>query len=129
MKRIAVGLCLGLLASPAAAFDITFDWTGVKPCTSGNPRTIASPRFVVKDVPEGTTFIRLKMIDRDYRNFSHGGGTVAWAGGNEIPAGAFRYKSPCPPNGAHTYEWTATALAKKSGGKLGEAKASRDFPE
>ena len=37
---------------------------------------------------------------------NYGGETV-------IQPGAFKYKSPCPPSGSHTYEWTITAIGDK----------------
>jgi phosphatidylethanolamine-binding protein (PEBP) family uncharacterized protein len=116
-------------AAPASAFEIAFTWDGLKSCTSGNPNTVANPRFVLTDVPEGTKFIRFKLVDTNVRQFDHGGGVVAWDGQGVIEPGAFKYKSPCPPNGSHKYEWTATAQSKKSGGKLGTAKAVRAYPE
>ncbi len=128
-KRLALTLALGLAATPALAFEISFNWKGLKSCTSGNPNTVANPVFTLKDVPQGTKFIRFKLTDRDVPDYNHGGGTVAWNGETTVPAGAFKYKSPCPPNGAHSYEWTATAMSKKNGGKLGEAKAKRQYPE
>lgn len=124
VTAVAVSLC-----SQAAAFEVEFTWDGLKSCTSGNPNTVANPRFALKDVPEGTKFIRFKLVDTNVRAFDHGGGVVAYTGQESIDPGAFKYKSPCPPNGAHTYEWTATAQSKKSGGKLGVAKAARKYPE
>lgn len=122
----AVAITLG---APAHSFEIAFTWDGLKSCTSGNPNTVGSPQFTLKDVPEGTKFIRFKLVDTNVREFDHGGGTIAYNGEGTVASGAFKYKSPCPPNGAHKYEWTATAQSKKSGGKLGTAKASRKYPE
>ncbi len=109
-------------------FEIVFDWSGLKSCTSGSPNTVGSPQFLLKDVPPVTKFIRFRLVDRNVPQFNHGGGVVAWDGSKSIPRGAFKYKSPCPPSGQHVYEWTATAQSKKNGGKLGEAKASRPYP-
>lgn len=120
---------LAVSASFAGAFEISFTWDGLKLCHDGNARTVDSPVFTLKDVPEGTAFIRFKMVDRDVPDFNHGGGVVAYEGGDTVPAGAFRYKSPCPPGEVHRYEWTATAQTKKNGGKLAVAKASRSYPE
>jgi phosphatidylethanolamine-binding protein (PEBP) family uncharacterized protein len=117
------------LASPAKAFEISFDWSGLKLCTSGSPNNVKNPAFGLKDVPKGTRFIKFRLVDRDVPSYNHGGGTVAWAGEKTIQPGAFKYKSPCPPNGRHSYEWTATAQAEKSGGKLAVAKARRNYPE
>lgn len=126
-KFMLAALMMGL-SSPALGFDIGFDWSGLKSCTTGKPPSVASPKFTLKDVPEGTKFIQFKLVDRDATGFNHGGGVVKWDGTSAVPAGAFKYKQPCPPNGSHTYEWTATAQTKKSGGKLGQAKARRDYP-
>lgn len=128
-RLTVLALCLSFGAVPATAFELSFSWKGLKSCTSGNPNTVANPEFALKDVPAGSKFIRFKLTDRDVPDYNHGGGTVAWNGEGAVPAGAFKYKSPCPPNGPHSYEWTATAMTKKNGGKLGEAKAKREYPE
>jgi phosphatidylethanolamine-binding protein (PEBP) family uncharacterized protein len=129
LSRVMTVAMLTLMPLSASAFEIGFDWEGLKLCTSGNPGTVPSPAFTVKDVPEGTAFIRFKLVDRDVPEFNHGGGVVAYDGGDVIAAGQFKYKQPCPPDGAHRYEWTATAQTKKNGGKLGVAKAARPYPE
>ncbi|MEM7240901.1 MAG: YbhB/YbcL family Raf kinase inhibitor-like protein [Pseudomonadota bacterium] len=116
------------ISAPAVAFDFSFDWSGLKLCTSGNPNTVKNPTFKLENVPEGTKFIRFKLVDLDVPQYNHGGGVVAYDGSATIAPGAFRYKSPCPPNGAHTYEWRATAQKKKNGGKLATATAQRQYP-
>jgi phosphatidylethanolamine-binding protein (PEBP) family uncharacterized protein len=130
LGRLSIALMTLVLSTASAnAFEIGFDWTGLKSCTNGRPNTVANPGFALKDVPEGTKFIKFRLVDRDVPDFNHGGGVVAWSGEATVPKGAFKYKSPCPPNGTHTYEWTATAQTKKNGGKLAVAKASRRYPE
>ena len=130
MRTLLAAAALTLtLIGPAQAFEISFTWDGLKLCNTGNAVTVPSPAFTLKDVPPGTAFIRFKMVDRNVPSYNHGGGVVAWDGNDTIPAGAFKYKSPCPPGEVHRYEWTATAQSKKSGGKLGVAKAMRDYPE
>ena len=131
MNKLALyfTVVLTITAAPALAFEISFDWAGLKPCNNGNPNTVVNPRFTVKNVPAGTNFIRFKLTDRDAPSYNHGGGVVAWSGKNTIEQGAFKYKSPCPPGGQHTYEWTATAQSSNSSGKLGTAKAKRKYPE
>lgn len=130
MKAVFLALTLSILGvAPAMAFEISFDWSGLKLCTSGNPNTVNNPKFTLKDVPAGTKYIRFKLVDRDVPDYDHGGGVVSWDGKTTIQPGAFRYKSPCPPSGKHTYEWTATAQSKKSGGKLAVAKSRRKYPE
>ena len=59
--------------------------------------------------------------------FSYCGAKVKIGRDGQMPFGAFRYKSPCPPGGTHTYVWTATARA---GNKvLARATATRKYPE
>ncbi|MCO6186045.1 phospholipid-binding protein [Rhizobium sp. L1K21] len=109
---------------------MSFDWGNLKKCTSGNPNTVPNPVFKLKNVPEGTNWIYFRMKDRNVPSYNHGGGWVQYSGKDTISPGAFKYKSPCPPSGSHTYEWTASAKGKKSsfGGTIATAKASRDYP-
>jgi phosphatidylethanolamine-binding protein (PEBP) family uncharacterized protein len=111
----------------AADFSIGFSWSGLKKCTSGKPNRVQNPPFTLKNVPAGTARIDFKMKDRNVPSYNHGGGKVKYKGGSSIARGAFKYKSPCPPNGKHTYEWTATARDAK-GKKLAVAKARRSYP-
>ncbi|WP_411351591.1 hypothetical protein PNH50_15800 [Leisingera aquaemixtae] len=132
IKRVAFAGLLSLFATGALAedFSISFTWDGLKSCTSGNPNRVGNPAFVVKGLPEGTQYVRFTMKDLDVRSYNHGGGVVKMSADGTVPSGAFKYKSPCPPNGVHTYEWTAVARTKKSGGtKLGVATAQRNYPE
>ncbi|MBU9698447.1 hypothetical protein GU927_011380 [Rhodobacteraceae bacterium HSP-20] len=128
-RPVLFAAALSCLAPAAHAFEIAFTWDGLKLCNTGNAKTVKSPAFTIKDAPEGTAFIKFRLVDRDVPSFNHGGGVVAYDGSGTVPAGAFSYKSPCPPGEVHTYEWTATAQSKKNGGKLGVAKASRTYPE
>lgn len=117
------------LSAPANAFEIEFSFEGLKLCTTGNPNIVTNPQFALTDVPKGTKYIRFKLRDHDAPGYDHGGGLVAYSGQPAIEPGAFNYKSPCPPNGTHTYEWTATAQKRKNGGKLGVAKAAQKYPQ
>ncbi len=111
----------------AAEFAISFNWGDIPRCTSGRPNTVGSPAFKITDLPEGTTEVIFKLKDLNAPGYNHGGGKVKVSSSGTLPSGAFKYKSPCPPNGKHTYEWRATA---KGGGKvLGKAKARRKYPE
>ena len=60
--------------------------------------------------------------------YNHGGGKVEYTGQPTIAPGAFKYKSPCPPHGQHTYVWTVTAKNDKNK-KLGKAKAHKKYTE
>lgn len=113
----------------ASDFSISFTWDGLKACTSGNPNRVGNPNFVVKGVPEGTEYIRFTLKDLDVPSYNHGGGVVKMSEDGTVASGAFTYKSPCPPGGSHTYQWTAIAKTKKTGGqKLGKATAQREYP-
>ncbi len=127
-QAFAVLLAASLLPQSAAAFSFTFDWNGLKLCTSGKPNRVKSPVFVLKDVPDGTKYIRFILKDRDASNYKHGGGVVTYKGGDTVKSGAFKYKSPCPPSGSHTYEWTAVAKSKKKAGKIKAAKSRMKYP-
>ncbi|MCB1341217.1 MAG: hypothetical protein KDK24_09155 [Pseudooceanicola sp.] len=117
------------LATPALAeFRFSFDWAGLKSCTSGNPNTVHNPLFKVSGVPQGTTVIRFQLKDLDVPGYNHGGGYVTIAKDGTVPAKSFKYKSPCPPSGKHTYEWTATAMTRKNGKALAKAAARASYP-
>ena len=119
-------LCLLIPPTAANAFEVSFDWGNIPRCTSGNPNRVASPQFNVSGVPAGTASLRFKLADQD-APYNHGGGTVAFAGGATVAAGAFRYDSPCPPDGRHTYLWTVTAL-DAAGKTLDTGKARKQYP-
>ncbi|NOD96896.1 hypothetical protein GS610_06705 [Ruegeria sp. HKCCD6228] len=97
---------LSLFASGAVAedFSISFTWDGLKSCTSRNPNRVGNPSFVVKGLPEGTQYVRFTMKDLDVRSYNHGGGVVKMSADGTVPSDAFKCKSPCLPNGIHTYE-------------------------
>jgi hypothetical protein len=109
-------------SSGVFAMSVKFSWAGYQACGSG------SPAFNVSDLPRGTTRLAFKMVDQNVSSYPHGGGTVAYDGAREIPAGAFSYKGPCPPSGQqHTYEWTVRAL-DTNGKVLGSITTTEKFP-
>ncbi|MEO0328019.1 MAG: YbhB/YbcL family Raf kinase inhibitor-like protein [Pseudomonadota bacterium] len=132
LRNLYLPLLISLLFFPlgvtsANAFSLSFAWGSIPKCTSGKPNRVSNPQFKLSGVPEGTTKIKFKMVDRNVPSYRHGGGTVKFSGQKTISPGAFKYKSPCPPSGRHTYEWTATAIGK--GNKnLGVAKSSKKYP-
>ena len=121
-----------ILATPVSSlaeeFSISFEWGDIKKCNTGNPNRVSNPIFTLSNVPEGTKFLKFKMKDKNVPSYNHGGGKIEYFGENVIEPGAFKYKSPCPPGGTHTYEWTVTAQSEKSGGKLAVAKAKKKYP-
>jgi len=105
-----------------ATIGLDYAWSSGDMCS---PR---SPAFVLSGVPEGTRALIFKMRDLDVPGYNHGGGKVSYTGDDHIPAGAFRYKGPCPPNGVHDYEITVKAVDETGSVLLGEGKAVRSFP-
>jgi phosphatidylethanolamine-binding protein (PEBP) family uncharacterized protein len=112
--------CQAIVGS-AYAMGLSFSW-GSTPACSSSP-----PAFKVSAVPKGTKYLGFELTDFDAPNFKHGGGIVGYTGKPFVPAGAFSYTGPCPPSGAHHYQWTVTAL---DAGKreIGRATASGIFP-
>ena len=86
--------------------------------------------IITLDHPPVNAINSQTMKDLDVPQYDHGGGVVEFSGQSIIEPGAFKYRSPCPPGGSHTYQWEATAKSKKSmfGGTLGKAKASGRYP-
>ena len=131
MKKILLTILIYLFTtlSASAEFSFTFEWGDIKKCTTGYPNRVSNPIFNLANVPEGTTELRFKMKDKDVPGYNHGGGKIKnYTGETTIQPGAFTYKSPCPPSGKHTYEWTITAIGDKKK-KLGKAKAKKKYPE
>jgi phosphatidylethanolamine-binding protein (PEBP) family uncharacterized protein len=127
---VATGVLIAANVAQAQTFAIEFDWGNIPLCNTGAPNTVSNPTFRLSNVPKGTKFIKFGLTDLDVPSYNHGGGTVAYSGQVEIKPGAFKYESPCPPGGSHTYEWEATA--KNGDGffadSLGSAKASTKYP-
>lgn len=114
--------------SRADDFSFSFEWGDLKLCTTGKPNRVSNPVFTLANVPAGAHTIKFRMKDVDVPNYNHGGGKASYSGTNIIESGAFKYKSPCPPNGTHTYQWKARIL-DADGNKLTTATAERDYPE
>lgn len=120
----SAALIAALAAWPSAApaMSLKFSWAGFTACST------RSPAFSLADVPSGTARLAFRMMDRQVPSYPHGGGTVAYTGANEITAGAFAFKGPCPPTGEHhVYRWSVRAL-DRAGRSIGEASAEATFP-
>ena len=119
---IAVAVAAIALPLNASAMSIKFSWAGYTACSS------RSPAFTVSEVPAGTVKLAFRMIDREVPTYPHGGGTIAYSGSSDVPAGAFSYKGPCPPGGQqHSYQWTVQALDSK-GHAIASTSAAEKFP-
>ena len=110
-KIILIPLVLILYQSHIyAEFTFTFKWGDIPMCTTGNPNRVNTPIFEFKGLPDGVTKLTFRMIDKNVPTYNHGGGKINnYDGSSVIEPGAFKYKSPCPPNGKHTYEWVIKA--------------------
>jgi hypothetical protein len=122
LRMLVAMAALAAVSSHAGAMSLKFSWAGYRACST------RSPAFTVSDVPPETARLAFRMIDREVPTYPHGGGAIAYRGKDEIPAGAFSYKGPCPPSGQqHTYEWTVQAL-DRNGKAIGTATAAEKFP-
>jgi phosphatidylethanolamine-binding protein (PEBP) family uncharacterized protein len=109
-------LLWALLVVPGAyaqsRLDVAFTWNISHRCSP------VSPEIRLKDVPSGTTTIRVKMTDLDQKDDDHGGGDISqsesFGGSITIASGALKaYKGPCPENFTtlgHEYQFSVTAL-------------------
>ncbi|PTX02670.1 YbhB/YbcL family Raf kinase inhibitor-like protein [Pararhodobacter aggregans] len=130
MIRFTFFVAAALLAGATAAqaqFSLAFQWGNIPRCTSGNPNTVPNPQFTIRNLPAGTDTVELRLVDLDVPQYNHGGATLRLSQSGTLPPGIFTYRSPCPPNGVHTYQWTATARQGRQ--VLGTATAQRRYPE
>ena len=127
-KIFLIPLVLILFQSPLyAEFSFTFKWGDIPKCTTGNPNRVNNPIFELKGLPDGVTKLTFRMIDKNVPSYNHGGGKINnYDGSLVIEPGAFKYKSPCPPNGKHTYEWVIKAYEGNK--KVATAKSSLKYP-
>ncbi|WP_316979810.1 YbhB/YbcL family Raf kinase inhibitor-like protein [Shumkonia mesophila] len=109
-------------APNAASIGVDFSWQGVTKCSS------KSPAFKLTGVPAETKTLNFRMTDLDVPSYQHGGGSLAYTGQGEIPAGAFSYVGPCPPMGSHDYKFDVMALDAKGDTIIGKGSATRAFP-
>ena len=113
------------LSAPAAAFEVDFDFSNVRPCAGGSLRITPSPEFRLSEVPEGTAELDFRLHDLT-ADIQHGGRALDYAGGDSVPADSFKYVGPCPIRGTHTYEWTITAF-DAAGSELAVTTAQGEF--
>ena len=138
MKKIIIlltTLCFSTFAN-AEEIKLSFDWGDIPLCRNGKPNVVTNPTFTLSAIPKGAKWAYFKLVDRNVRNYKHGGGWVELKDNTSINPGIFEYKSPCPPSGKHTYRWTAYFTAKKTSmnfsGKpkdiMSETFASKKYP-
>ncbi len=112
------------LAENAAQLGVKFEWPKKSGCG------MVSPEILVTNIPAGTRYLKADMTDLDMPSYPHGGGLVEYSGTGKIAAGALKsFEGPCPPGGAHRYEFIVRALNAEKTVALGEGKAMRSYPE
>ena len=124
-------LCCVLLCATGAyaqsRLDVAFAWHISHRCSP------VSPEIRLKDIPAGTTTLRIKMTDLDQQDDDHGGGDISqsepFGSSFTIASGALKaYKGPCPENFTtlgHEYQFNVTALgADEKPLAVGSAKAA-----
>ena len=129
MKKLILILTIYLIStiSANAEFSFTFKWGDIPKCTTGNPNRVNNPIFELQGLPDGVTKLTFRMVDKNVPSYNHGGGKINdYDGSLVIEPGAFKYKSPCPPNGKHTYEWIIKAYEGTK--KVATAKSSLKYP-
>jgi len=120
-------LLLVPMAYAQSRLDVAFAWNINHRCSP------VSPEIRLKDIPAGTTTLRIKMIDLDQKDDDHGGGDISqsepFGSSFTIASGALKaYKGPCPENFTtlgHEYQFSVTALgAEDKPLAIGSAKAA-----
>jgi phosphatidylethanolamine-binding protein (PEBP) family uncharacterized protein len=121
--------CVGLSATAVAqsALKVEWAWKRAHQCST------TSPPLAVADIPADTKLLQIKMVDLGFRQFDHGGGSVAHGGESaaSIPSGALKdYRGPCPMRNLYygsEYEFTVRALAADGKTVLAEGGATRTY--
>lgn len=110
-----ISLSLAGLAGTVSAqanLQVDFRWLMANHCNNN------SPALKLKNIPPGTTVLRIQMIDLDNNQHDHGGGELTKAEGFPpeflVTAGSLdKYKGPCPENFTtlgHEYQFNVSAL-------------------
>jgi phosphatidylethanolamine-binding protein (PEBP) family uncharacterized protein len=94
------------------ALNVDFRWHISHHCSS------ISPSLKLKNIPPGTTQLKVQMIDLDNYKYDHGGGLLTHSEGYPaefvVETGALdKYKGPCPENFTglgHEYQFNVSAL-------------------
>ncbi len=108
----ALLICLTGSVAAQANLQVDFRWLMANHCNNN------SPALKLKNIPPGTTVLRVQMIDLDNNKHDHGGGELVQAQGFPadflITAGSLdKYKGPCPENFTtlgHEYQFNVSAL-------------------
>ena len=107
-------------AAVVAPLDVDFTWEGTVRCTT------IPPAFKIGGVPAGTKTLDFTMRVGGPTGSLQGGGSVAYTGSGQVPAGAFGYLGPCP-FGIQNYQFMVRAL-DASGTVIARGAATRPYP-
>ena len=132
VKRIGISACTALFfifcgtttaTESEQTIRVEFEWTEASRCST------VSPLIRVADIPEGTKYFKVKLVDLNMPAFDHGGGLIPYSGTAVISEGALEaYRGPCPFTGmVHSYEISVQALSSDKKEVLGHGKAVRKF--
>ena len=138
MKYVAlIIICLySITTANAEEIKLNFEWGDIPNCSSGTPNVVTNPVFKLSAIPDGASWVYFNLVDFQ-SPYKHGGGWVELDEDLLIESGKFKYDSPCPPGGFHTYQWTAFFTDKKTTigwngkptGVIKVLKAQKRYPE
>lgn len=92
------------------SLEVIWSWRRLHECST------TSPELSVSGVPPDARVLDVKMVDLNFRQFDHGGGSVPISahGTLIVPQGALKnYRGPCPGRNIYfgnDYEITVVAL-------------------
>ena len=113
--------------SNAKQMTVAFSW----PSDYEKCFDLRNPEIKVSDIPEGTEYFGVNVIDVQNNNYNHGGGTVYNRGKGIIAYGTLgEYNGPCPsksPYGYGIYEFTVLAYNSRDV-VIGIGSCSKEFP-
>lgn len=113
--------------SDAKQMKVTFTW----PSDYGTCFDNRNPEIQISDIPAGTEYFGVSVIDIQNNNYRHGGGTVYNRGNGKIGYGTLgEYYGPCPSKSPHKYgTYQFTVLAYNSDDVvIGIGSHSKEFP-
>jgi hypothetical protein len=113
-------LVSALQPATAAEMTLAYSWKGIPGCHGVG----VSPAFQVRNAPPGTHLLLFTLDNMD-KAWEHGGSTVVYALGGDVPRGAVSTTGPCQEA---KYQWTAQAQ-DAIGRVLGTARLTRPFPD
>jgi len=114
MKSLSALLVIFFVAPAWAqnSLQVEFRWNISHHCSN------TSPALKLKNIPPGTTSLKVQLVDLDNHKQDHGGALLTKADGFSAehviePGGLDKYKGPCPENFTtlgHEYQFNVSAL-------------------